>query len=396
MSKLKRILSLSLIMCLILVAAPMNAYAASEVTLIIDGTKVSADSPPVIENGRTLVPVRAIGEALGGIVGWNARTQTATIETAIYKVEFVINSTTYKVNGANKTLDVPAKIINDRTMVPARALAESIGATIDFDGPTNTVTVKYFTSMSGSLKINGSTTVQPIASAAREELIAKNSSSLSITVDGGGSGTGIKDAISGAVNIGMSSRDLTAEEKKDLNEFVIAHDGIAIIVHPNNGVKNLTKEQAKDIFLGNIKNWKDVGGNDAPILVQTRETGSGTLTTLEELLLGKDADGKQLNVLETATPNNSTTLLKQAVAKSENAIGFISVGFIDDTVRGLSIGNIAPTISNITSGSYPISRDLLVVTRGAPGALAAMFIDYLRSDFCQKNIVEKENYISIR
>ena len=392
--KSKRLVSLFLSMVLILCVIPFSASAA-DIKLIIDGKTVASDVAPVVKSGTTLVPVRVATENLGAIVTWNANTRTATIKTAIYTVEFVINSTTYKVNGVSKTLNIAPELIGGRTMVPIRALSEAIGATVDYNAAANTATINYFADMSGSLKVSGSTTVQPIATAAADKLLADNTS-LSISVAGGGSGAGIKEAAEGSVNIGMSSRELTSEEKASLNEFVIAHDGIAIIVHPSNGVKNLTKDQAKKIFTGEIKNWKDVGGKDAPILVQTRETGSGTLATLEELLLGKDTDGKQLTVVSTATPHNSTTLLKQAVAKSENAVGFISIGFVDNTVKSLSIGNIAPTIANITSGNYPISRNLLVVTKGTPGALAARYIDYLRSDACQKDIVEKEGYISIR
>jgi len=187
----------------------------------------------------------------------------------------------------------------------------------------------------------------------------------------------------------MSSRSLTDDEKAQLNEFTIANDGIALIVNPSNPVRNLSAEDAQKIFLGEINNWKDVGGNDAPILVQTRETGSGTLATLEEMLLEKES------VVSTATPHASAALIKQAVAREANAIGFDSIGFVDSTVKSLSLNNIAATSETVKRGSYLMGRGLIVVIKSAPSGNTAKLIDYLRTADCQSNIVVKEGYISI-
>ncbi len=208
---------------------------------------------------------------------------------------FSIGSKTYTVNGASKTLDVAPKIVNDRTMIPLRALSEAIGAAVSYDSSSHTAIVNYFTQMTGSIKISGSTTLQPIAQAAADKLLSMNSG-LAISVAGGGSGAGIKETTSGANNIGMSSRDLTSEESAVLGEYVVANDGIALIVNPANPVKNLTKEQAEKIFLGEIKNWKEVGGNDAPIL-SIPVKRFGTLATLSEMLLEKEP------VVSTAKPH---------------------------------------------------------------------------------------------
>jgi phosphate transport system substrate-binding protein len=321
-------------------------------------------------------------------VSWNNTDRQATITTAAYTVVFTIDSKTFTVNGTAKTLQNPARIKNDRTMVPIRAFAEAIGADVDYNSSTHTATVDYFTNMSGTLKISGSTTVQPISQAAADRLIAMNSS-LSISVSGGGSGTGIKDAAAGTVNIGNSSRDLTEDELKGLTAYIVANDGIAIIVNPDNPVKNLTKEQAKDIFLGNIKNWKDVGGEDAPIFVMTRETGSGTLATLEEILLNKES------VVSTASPCASSHLIKQAVAGSEYAIGFDSIGYVDSTVKVVSIDDIKPSDTTVINKTYVLSRQLYSCTKGTATGIAAVFIDYLRSRDCQDNIVRNEGYIRI-
>ncbi|MPN19081.1 Phosphate-binding protein PstS 1 [bioreactor metagenome] len=170
----------------------------------------------------------------------------------------------------------------------------------------------------------------------------------------------------------------------------MANDGIALIANTQNSVKNVTKEQAEKIFLGEITNWKDVGGSDAPILVQTRETGSGTLATLEEMLLEKK------KVVSTATPHASSALIKQAVAASANTVGFDSIGYVDSSVKVISINNITPTAETVKSGSYLLGRSLYVFTKGTPTGDFAKFIDYLKSEDCQKNIVVQEGYISIR
>jgi phosphate transport system substrate-binding protein len=387
MLKLKKIMSVILISTLILTVSPF-AVSAADLTLKIDGKVVTSDVAPLIKDGRTLVPIRIIAETLGADVDWNPSKQEVVITTAANKIMFTIGSKNYTVNGAGKTLDVAAEIISSRTMVPLRAVSEAIGAQINFDEKTTTVTVNYFTAMSGSVKITGSTTVQPIAQAAADKLNGMNSG-LTISVAGGGSGAGVNDTIAGTNNLGMSSRELTKEEAEQINDIVIANDGIAIIVNPENPVKNLSSDQAAKIFLGEIKNWKDVGGNDAPILVQTRETGSGTRTTFEELLLSKTL------VVETATPHTSSELIKQAVAREKNAVGFDSIGFVDSTVKTVSLDNIAPTAETVKSGSYKMGRSLFMLTNGAPTGVSGMFIDYLKTLDCQDNIVVKEGYISI-
>jgi phosphate transport system substrate-binding protein len=327
-------------------------------------------------------------EALGAAVSWNQAASQATIETAGYTVAFTVGSADYTVNGAKKTLAGVPEVINSRTMVPIRALAESIGADVSYDAAANKAIVKYFTNMSGSIKVSGSTTVLPIMQSAADQLIAMNNG-LSIAVAGGGSGAGVKDTQNGANNVGMSSRDLTADELKELNPVVMAGDGIAVIVNPGNPVRDLTREQAAKIFLGEIKNWNEVGGNNAPVLVQTRETGSGTLATLEELLLEKET------VVSTATPFTSSALIKQAVAQSESAVGFDSIGYVDSTVKAVSLDGIAASDSTVKNKTYPLSRSLYVFTKGRATGVNAMLIDYLRTPEVQNSIVQKEGYISI-
>lgn len=382
-------LAIVLISALFLPISPANA-SSSNIKLVIDGTEVKTAVPPFVENGTTFVPLRAATEFLGADVSWNGTTRQATVKTAGYVVVFTIGSRDFTVNGARKTAAQAAQLKNGSTMIPIRALAESIGADVSYNAATVTATIKYFTNMKGSVVVTGSTTVQPIMQAAADYLISKNTG-LSISVAGGGSGTGKNDTKNGTNNIGMSSSAMSADDMKVLDAFIVAKDAVAIIVHPNNPVKGLTKQQAIDIFTGKIKNWNEVGGNNAPILVQTREAGSGTLDTIQSLLLGSGN-----SVVSTATAHSSSGLLLNAVAGSANAIGFDSIGYVNSTVKAIPLAGIMPSPATVKNGAYSISRDLWVFTKGRPTGVYAMLIDFLRSDYCQNNITVREGYVSIR
>lgn len=388
MFRMKKLVAIVLVV-LLAISSTGLVNAASSIKLVIDGVTVQPTVAPIVVAGTTLIPLRVATETLGAQVSFNKSTQQATVKTAAYTVIFTIGSKNYTVNGAKKSLTNAPQIVNGSTMVPLRAMAEAIGATVAYDGKTNIASINYFTKMTGTIKITGSTTVQPIAQAAADKLIKMNTG-LSISVAGGGSGAGVKDTTAGTNNIGMSSREITADESATVFAIPVANDGIAIIVNPANPVKNLTKDQASKIFLGEIKNWKEVGGKDAPIFVQTRETGSGTRATLEEMILSKKS------VVVTATPYSSSALIKQAVAKEENAIGFDSVGYVDSTVKVVAVDNIVPTSETVKGGSYVMGRSLYVLSKGTPTGVSAVFVDYLRSLDCQTNIVIKEGYISIQ
>jgi phosphate transport system substrate-binding protein len=388
--KTKKITALILAVMIIMAVIPAAVSAApASTTLIIDGVTFKPKVEPIIEKGTMLVTLDVLYDAFGADTSYDSAKKQATIKTAAYTVVFTADSTACTVNGANRTLPATPKVVDNNIMVPVSYFAKAINATAAYNASTNTTAITYFTKLTGTLKIDGSTTVQPIAQAAADKLV-KSNSGLSVTVAGGGSGTGIKDADAGTVNIGMSSRDLTADELKTLKPYAIANDGIAIIVNPDNPVKNLTKEQAGKIFLGEIKNWKEVGGNDAPIMVYTRETGSGTRSTFEELLLDKQS------VAERAAPFTSSALIKQAVAKEKNAIGYDSIGFVDSTVKAVSLDGKTAEAKTVLDNSYGMGRQLFLCTKGDAKGLSAIFIDYLRTAENQKEIVEKEGYIAFK
>jgi phosphate transport system substrate-binding protein len=382
----------SLLMAACMVVMPVSAArasAADEPALIIDGIGQEFEVSAVVEDGTVLVPLRQTANALGANIAWDEDAGEAVVTSAAHKLVFVAGSTTYTLDGESQELDVAAKLTEDGLLVPSKALAEGIGATSAYDAEANTETIEYFSQMSGTLKVNGSTTLQPIAQTAADILMERYSD-LSITVAGGGSGTGVNDAAAGTVNVGMSSRELTEDELKTLVAYPVANDGIAIIVHPSNPVENLTAEQAAKIFLGEIKNWADVGGENAPIIVMTRETGSGTRASMEEILMEKQS------VISTATPFTSSQLIKQAVAKDVNSIGFDSIGFVDETVKALSLDGVEATRETVIAVEYGMGRQLFCLTNGTASGLSAMFIDYLNSTECQETIVEQEGYVRMR
>ncbi|NLZ51746.1 MAG: phosphate ABC transporter substrate-binding protein [Thermoanaerobacteraceae bacterium] len=235
--------------------------------------------------------------------------------------------------------------------------------------------------LSGSLQIAGSSSVQPLSEELAMEFM-KKFPNVKINVAGGGSGAGIKAAQDGTCDIGASSRELKPEEK-NVNEFIIAKDAIAVIVNPANSVSDLTMEQIKSIFSGEVTNWKDLGGKDAPITVVIREDGSGTRGAFEEIVLG------DIKFTDKAIIQNSTGALRTTVAGTPDAIGFVSLGALNDEVKALKIDGVDVTKENVLSNSYKVARPFIYMTKEEPVGLTKHFIDFVLSSEGQK-IVERD------
>ena len=246
-----------------------------------------------------------------------------------------------------------------------------------------------------SLSVVGSSSVAPLAEAESESFLRVNQT-IEIDVQSVGSSAGIKAAIDGTAAVGMSSRNLKAEEKEGMEQFIVALDGIAVIVHPDNPIDNLTKEQILAIFQGKIKNWKEVGGKDAPIVVISREEGSGTRGAFEEITkLEVERDGLKLSTLsKKAIITDGNGSVKQNVALKKNGIGYISVGSVDNLVKTVAVDGVLPTEETIKDKLYLISRPFILITKGKPTPEAQAFIDFILSDAGQK-IVEDHYYISV-
>lgn len=226
-----------------------------------------------------------------------------------------------------------------------------------------------------TISIAGSTTVLPVAQAAAEEYMNQHSNA-DIQVSGGGSGVGATSVIGGTADIGMLSRDLKASEKEGntLKEFVVGKDGIALVGHPSNTVSDLSLEQVKAIYQGTITNWKDVGGADSEIVLIGRDSSSGTREFFTEFVLDKEDAAKEMQEL------NSNGAVAQAVSITPGAIGYVSLEYVDDSLKAFSIGGVAPTVENVISGVYEINRPLLMVTNGEPEGLAADYLAFILSE----------------
>lgn len=241
--------------------------------------------------------------------------------------------------------------------------------------------------LTGTLTIAGSTSVQPFSEVLAEKFMAKNKG-VQVNVQGGGSSVGIEAAISGVAGLGSSSRDLKPEEKAKLKETKIALDGFAIVVHTSNTVKALKTADIMNIYLGNIKNWKELGGTDAPITVVSREDGSGTREVFTTLIMNKK------DIIKTAIIQNSTGAVRTTVAGDKNAIGYVSLSNLNKDVKALDIDGIVASDANVIAGTYKLQRPFIYVSKEAPTGLAKAFIDFVLSPEGQKIIVD-EGAISI-
>ena len=243
---------------------------------------------------------------------------------------------------------------------------------------------------SNKVTISGSTSVGPVVEILGEDFSAKNEG-ISIEVQQIGSSAGIKNAIDGTSQIGMASRDLKDEEKASgLKETQIAIDGIAVITNKNNEVKDLTLEQVKDIYTGKITNWKEVGGKDAPIVVVSREDGSGTRDGFQENV-GFESE----ELTKDAQISDGSGNIKSTVEGNENAIGYISFGYVDDNINTLTIDGVELTAENVKNDTYAIARPFLFVNKEDNiSEEGTKFIEYILSDEGQQ-IVEEEGFISI-
>jgi phosphate transport system substrate-binding protein len=243
-----------------------------------------------------------------------------------------------------------------------------------------------------TVTVSGSTTVQPLAEKLAEAFMTENTG-VRIDVQGGGSSVGVKAAGEGTSDIGMASREIKESEMTEfpnLNVVVIARDGIAIVAHPDVPLSDLTIDQVRDIFSGKLTNWKDLGGDDHNIIVVSREEGSGTRGAFEEMVMGEDA-----LIAATAILQASNGSIRTTVSTTPYAIAYLSFGYLDDTVKSISIGGVAPTEPNAADGSYPIVRPLNMLTNGEPAGLVKTFLDFILSEAGQKLVVE-DGYIPVK
>lgn len=248
-------------------------------------------------------------------------------------------------------------------------------------------------SKSNSLEVSGSTSIAPLMEKVSAAYKAKSEVEVNINADG--SSAGIKAASEGISQVGMVSRELKDEEKSlGLETHVIALDAIAVVANKENSVKNITLDQLQQIYSGKIKNWKELGGADLPIVVVTREDGSGTRSAFEEIvdLLNDDKSSK----VDNASPVivNSTGAVLENVSQKSGAIGYVSLGSVNNTINTVAIDGVSANEATVKAKTYAISRNFNLVTKDQNDTTKA-FIDFILSSEGQKVVVD-EGFISIK
>ncbi|MGA2699151.1 MAG: phosphate ABC transporter substrate-binding protein [Methanoregula sp.] len=290
------------------------------------------------------------------------------------------------------TNSVPATASAAATAAPAAAPATATA--------TATQSTSAAASSGQTLTLTGSTTVLPIAQAVADAYMQAHPDA-NIQVSGGGSGVGIQAIINQKVDIGMSSADVSAAQKAQdskMNIITIAHDGIAIIVNPANTVQDISLDQVKAIYNGSVTSWTSLNGAGVPnsnnqIVLVGRDSSSGTRTYFDQVVMQNTNDSLSMH------EDNSNGAVLQEVAQTPNAIGYISIGYLDNTVKALPIVTtnghiIAPTVATVKDKTYPIHRDLYMITNGKPTGLANDYINFLLSPAGQQ-IVVAQGYVAL-
>ncbi|MDR1602214.1 MAG: PstS family phosphate ABC transporter substrate-binding protein [Tannerella sp.] len=256
-------------------------------------------------------------------------------------------------------------------------------------------------SVAQAQKIKGSDTMLPLSQKAAENYMKINPSQT-VVVTGGGSGTGISALGEGTTDIAQSSRRIKFDERqklqkdgKSVREVIVAYDALAVIIHPDNKVRNLTREQLEGIFTGKVKNWKEVGGDDLTVIPYSRETSSGTYEFFKESIL------KNKNYKNGIMSMPATGAIIQSVSQTKGAIGYVGMAYLNGNVKAIHVSCdggktfVEPSVATAKDGTYPIVRALLYYYMDKSENRAKPFIDYVMSDAGQK-IVSDIGFITAK
>ncbi len=241
-----------------------------------------------------------------------------------------------------------------------------------------------FAGQKGTLRIAGGTAHIPVMKEAAKQIINFNPQ-IQISIAGGGSGLGIKQAGEGLVDIGNAGRKPSDDEIRNYNLNLVkwAVDGVGVVVHPKNNVQSLTSTQLQDIYSGKISNWSEISGVDREINLYTRDEASGTREVFWKKALAKGDISARANVVV------SNGAMKTAVAGDPFAIGFVSVGNMDSSVAPVALDGVVPSPESVRSGEYKVARGLYSLTKGEPSGLAKLFLEFIVSPTGQQIVVDK-------
>ena len=247
----------------------------------------------------------------------------------------------------------------------------------------------------GDIVIKGSTTVLPIAQKCVEAYMKQNPD-VQISLSGGGSSNGLKALMEGSTDIATSSRFIKSREVESAGAngiypvpFAVAYDSIIPVVHPSNPLTNITIDQLKGIYMGQIKNWKEIGGEDKQIVVNSRDTSSGTYETWEEKVMNKERVAPSAQVMA------SNGAIVQAVSKNKFAIGYVGIGYLNADTKPLSVNGVVGSEETTLDGTFPISRPLFMFTNGWPRGDVLNFINFVLNPKKGQDLVAESGYVRL-
>jgi phosphate transport system substrate-binding protein len=265
-----------------------------------------------------------------------------------------------------------------------------LSCTVTISSQSFASTLDVFKGDAGEIKVAGGTAhIKAMKEAATR--VMKANPDIRISIAGGGSGVGIKQVGEGLVDIGNSGRKAKKEEieRYGLQMFKWAIDGVGIVVNPANKVNALSTNQLQDIYAGTITNWQQLGGIDRKINLYTRDESSGTRDVFWKKALQKG------EIVQSANFVVSNGAMKAAISQDPYGIGYVSVGYLDNAVTAATLDGITPTLENVKSGKFPVSRGLYSNTKGEPMGIVKKFIDFMLSDEGQK-IVAENGFIPVK
>ena len=258
-----------------------------------------------------------------------------------------------------------------------------------------------------SIQIKGSDTMVNLGQAWAEGYMQKHGETF-IAVTGGGSGTGIAALINNSCSIAMSSRKIKQKEIDQAAkngivpaEYTVALDGLAVVVNPKNPVHQLTIEELAEIFTGKVKNWKEIGGEDLPIVILSREVNSGTHVYFKEHVLRGGDEKRTDEFADSALLMPSSQAIADEITQNKNAIGYYGMGYINATQKALAVAKdknspyVEPTVENVKKGAYYISRPLFLYTNGQPQGLISDFLNFALSKDGQ-DIVKQIDFVPVQ